>query len=316
MKLNGLSKDAEEYWNMLKNLAIPVIVAPMFLVSSPQLVIQASKKGVVGSIPLLNARTSDILEEWLWQIKQELPSEPWAVNFISHSTNKRFDRDLELIKKYQPPIVITSLGHPGKVLEVVHQYHGLVFSDVTTLKHAKKAAEAGVDGLILVCGGAGGHAGKLNPFAFLAAVKEFWNGLTILAGGISNGKDVLAARLLGADFVYMGTRFIIAEESVAPQYYKEIVLNSTIEDILYTDAFSGVYANYLIPSLERAGVDIATLKSRESVDFSHMTDVKAWRDIWSAGHGVTTVREVKPVAAIIDQLIQEYEEGQRVLQHI
>ncbi|SHT29755.1 2-nitropropane dioxygenase [Mycobacteroides abscessus subsp. abscessus] len=296
---------------MLKNLKIPVIVAPMFLVSSPTLVIQASQGGVVGSIPLLNARSSEILEEWLKEIKEALPDKPWAVNFISHQTNKRFEGDLELIRKYEPPIVITSLGHPGKVIEVVRGYGGLVFSDVATIKHAKKAAESGVDGLILVCSGAGGHGGTLNPFAFLAAVKEFWNGTTILAGSISDGKDVLAARVLGADFVYMGTRFIATKESVASEAYKEMVVNSTVEDILYTDAFSGIHANYLIPSLKNEGIDMTSLKRRESVDLSHMVDVKAWRDIWSAGQGVTTVRSVQSVVEIIDQLVLEYEIAQK-----
>lgn len=296
---------------MLKNLKIPVIVAPMFLVSSPTLVIQASQGGVVGSIPLLNARSSEILEEWLTEIKEALPDKPWAVNFFSHQTNKRFEGDLELIRKYEPPIVITSLGHPGKVIEVVRGYGGLVFSDVATIKHAKKAAEAGVDGLILVCSGAGGHGGTLNPFAFLAAVKEFWNGMIILAGSISNGKDVLAARVLGADFVYMGTRFIATKESVASEAYKEMVVNSTVEDILYTDAFSGIHANYLIPSLKNEGIDMTSLKRRESVDLSHMVDVKAWRDIWSAGQGVTTVRSVQSVVEIIDQLVLEYESAQK-----
>jgi len=296
---------------MLKNLKIPVIVAPMFLVSSPTLVIQASQGGVVGSIPLLNARSSEILEEWLTEIKEALPDKPWAVNFISHQTNKRFEGDLELIRKYEPPIVITSLGHPGKVIEVVRGYGGLVFSDVATIKHAKKAAESGVDGLILVCSGAGGHGGTLNPFAFLAAVKEFWNGTTILAGSISDGKDVLAARVLGADFVYMGTRFIATKESVASEAYKEMVVNSTVEDILYTDAFSGIHANYLIPSLKNEGIDMTSLKRRESVDLSHMVDVKAWRDIWSAGQGVTTVRSVQSVVEIIDQLVLEYEIAQK-----
>lgn len=296
---------------MLKDLKIPVIVAPMFLVSSPKLVIQASQGGVVGSIPLLNARSSEILEEWLTEIKEALPDKPWAVNFISHQTNKRFKGDLELIRKYEPSIVITSLGHPGKVIEVVRSYGGLVFSDVATIKHAKKAAEAGVDGLILVCSGAGGHGGTLNPFAYLAAVKEFWNGAIILAGSISNGKDVLAARVMGADFVYMGTRFIATKESVASEAYKEMVVNSTVEDILYTDAFSGIHANYLIPSLKNEGIDMTSLKRRESVDLSHMVDVKAWRDIWSAGQGVTTVRSVQSVVEIIDQLVLEYESAQK-----
>ncbi|MCM3601692.1 nitronate monooxygenase [Robertmurraya korlensis] len=301
---------------MLENLKIPVIVAPMFLVSSPTLVIQASQGGVVGSIPLLNARSSEILEQWLAEIKEALPDKPWAVNFISHPTNKRFEGDLELIRKYKPSIVITSLGHPGKVIEAVRSYGGLVFSDVATIKHAKKAAEAGVDGLILVCSGAGGHGGTLNPFAFLAAVKEFWNGMIILAGSISDGKDVLAARVLGADFVYMGTRFIATKESVASDTYKEMVVNSTVEDIVYTDAFSGIHANYLIPSLKKEGIDIALLKRRESVDLSHMVDVKAWRDIWSAGQGVTTVRRVQSVVEIIDQLVLEYESAQKEVGHL
>ncbi|MHC0035410.1 NAD(P)H-dependent flavin oxidoreductase [Pseudoneobacillus sp. C159] len=283
----------------------------MFLVSSPELVINASKKGIIGSFPLLNARTSDILEQWLIDIKAALPTELWAVNFISHQTNKRFYEDLEFIRKYQPPIVITSLGHPGKVLEVVHEYGGFVYSDVTTIKHAKKAAETGVDGLILVCNGAGGHAGILNPFSFIAAVNEFWSGTIILAGGMTNGKEVLAAKVLGADLVYMGTRFIVAEESVALPQYKEMIMNSTLEDLIYTDAFSGVHANYLIPSLVKEGIDVTTLKPRDTVDFSKMSEAKAWRDIWSAGQGVTTIREIQPVADIIDILIREYEAAKR-----
>jgi len=291
---------------MFERLAIPVIVAPMFLVSSPELVIASSRSGVVGSIPLLNARTAETCEEWLQELKAALPTEPWAVNYIAHKTNKRLETDLELIRKYQPPIVITSLGHPGAVTEVVHGYGGLVFSDVATVKHAKKAAMTGVDGLILVCAGAGGHAGTLNPFAFLAAVKEFWNGYTILAGGVSDGKDVMAARIMGADFAYMGTRFIATSESVAPDAYKEMLIESTIEDILYTDSFSGVSANYLVPSLIKNGIDPATLKPRETVDLSHMVDVKAWRDIWSAGQGVTSIHGIESVSEVVKRLVEEY----------
>ena len=299
-----------------KDLRLPVIVAPMFLVSSPQLVISASKNGVIGSFPLLNARTTEILEAWLIQIKAELPNHLWAVNFISHATNKRLEPDLDLIRKYQPPIVITSLGHPGRVLKVVQSYGGLVFSDVTSVKHAKKAAEAGVDGLILVCNGAGGHAGRLNPFAFTAAVKEFWDGFIILAGGLSDGKDILAARILGADFAYMGTRFIATEESFASEEYKKMVISSTIEDIFYTDAFSGVHANYLIPSIEKAGIDIHTLKPRETIDLTHANDVMAWRDIWSAGHGVSAVQNVMPIAKLIDVLAEEYNRAFKNMQYI
>lgn len=298
---------------MFDKLSIPVIVAPMFLVSSPESVIASCRSGVVGSIPLLNARTAEKCEEWLKEIKEALPTEPWAVNFIAHKTNKRHEIDLELIRKYEPPIVIVSLGHPGKVTEVVHEYGGLVFSDVITVKHAKKAAEAGVDGLILVCAGAGGHAGTLNPFAFVDAVREFWDGYIVLAGGISDGRDILAAQIMGADFAYMGTKFIPAEESVAFQEYKEMLVDSTIADILYTDTFSGVHANYLIPSLEKNKIDPTSLKPRETVDLSHMVDVKAWRDIWSAGHGVTTIKSIEPTAVIVERLVNEYEEAKEGL---
>lgn len=296
---------------MFDKLVLPVIVAPMFLVSSPKLVIESSRSGVVGSIPLLNARTSEECAEWLDKLKVELPTEPWAVNYISHKTNKRLDTDLELIRKYEPPIVITSLGHPGAVTEVVHGYGGLVFSDVASVMHAKKAANTGVDGLILVCAGAGGHAGTLNPFAFLAAVKEFWNGYTILAGGLSNGKEVMAARIMGADFAYMGTRFIATMESVASDAYKEMLIESTIEDILYTDSFSGLSANYLVPSLIKNGIDPASLKSRDTVDLSHMVDVKVWRDIWSAGQGVTSINAIESVSEIVRHLVEEYTDAKK-----
>lgn len=296
---------------MFDKLSLPVIVAPMFLVSSPESVIAACRSGVVGSIPLLNARTAEACEAWLKELKEALPTEPWAVNFIAHKTNKRHDTDLELIEKYEPPIVIASLGHPGTVTEVVHNYGGKVYSDVASVKHAKKAASAGVDGLILVCVGAGGHGGMLNPFAFVDAVKEFWSGTIILSGGISGGKDILAAQIMGADFAYMGTRFITAEESVASPEYKEMLVDSTIEDILYTDSFSGVHANYLIPSLIKNNIDPKDLKPRESVDLSHMVDVKAWRDIWSAGQGVTTIKSVESTARIVERLVNEYEDAKK-----
>src|SRR5690606_27763000 len=191
---------------------------------------------------------------------------PWAVNLIVHRTNQRYDADVELIKKYRPPIVITSLGKPNRVVEIVHQYGGLVFSDVSNLSHAKKAAATGVDGLILVCNGAGGHAGTLNPFAFMGAVKEFWNGITILAGCISDGEDILAARAMGADLAYMGTRFIATSESMASEDYQDMLTTSSMDDLIYTDAFSGVHANYLLPSIQRAGLDPDQLQKKETID--------------------------------------------------
>ena len=291
-------------------LKLPVIVAPMFLVSTPKMVIEASQAGVIGSFPLLNARPIETCAEWMKEVKEALGDKPWAVNLICHrASNKRFDDDLEMIRQYEPPIVITSLGSPTDVIKTVHAYGGLVYSDVANVRHAKKAAQSGVDGLILVSAGAGGHGGVLNPFAFIAAVKSFFDGTIILSGALSTGGDVAAARLMGADYAYMGTRFIAAEESSAQEDYKQMVIDSTIEDVLYTDSFSGVHANVLIPSLLKEGIDPATLKPKAEVDLSHLVDVKAWRDIWSAGHGVTTVIKRETTKEIIDSLIREYEEG-------
>ncbi|WP_257351623.1 NAD(P)H-dependent flavin oxidoreductase [Pseudalkalibacillus decolorationis] len=302
-------------------LELPIIAAPMFLVSSPQMVIESCKSGIIGSFPLLNARTSEILEEWMKEICHELSVAklneanhkvgPWAVNLIVHSSNKRYREDLELVKKYQPPIVITSLGDPSLVTDVVHGYGGLVFSDVIDLKYARKAVQKGVDGLILVCSGAGGHSGVINQNAFISSVREFWDGIIVLAGSISNGNDILAAEVLGADLVYMGTRFIAATESLAGADYKEMLVDSTFEDIIYTDVFSGVKANYLIPSIKKAGIDPDQLPDRKSIDFSEMnkSKVKAWKNIWSAGHGVTTIKNVQPIAEIIAELKQSYSES-------
>ena len=293
---------------------LPVIVAPMFLVSTPQMVIESGRAGVIGSFPLLNARPAEECAKWLVEVKEALGDIPWAVNFISHrGSNKRYDEDVELIREHQPPIVITSLGSPAEVLEIVHAYGGLVYSDVANAKHAKKAAQSGVDGLILVCAGAGGHGGTLNPFAFIAAVKKFFDGTIILSGSLSTGQDVAAALLMGADYAYMGTRFLAVEESNAPEEYKQMVIDSSIEDILYTDSFSGVPVNVLIPSLEKQGIDPKTLKPKKEVDLSHLVNAKAWRDIWSAGHGVTTVTKRETVKEAVEQLEREYEEGVNAL---
>ncbi|WP_088006112.1 NAD(P)H-dependent flavin oxidoreductase [Indiicoccus explosivorum] len=295
-------------------LKLPVIVAPMFLVSNPAMTIAASRAGVIGSFPLLNARPASACADWLRQVKAELEDKPWAVNLISHrKSNKRYDEDVELIRQHEPPIVITSLGAPGEVIEIVHGYGGLVYSDVANIRHARKAAESGVDGLILVCAGAGGHGGTLNPFAFIAAVKQFYSGTVILSGSISTGADVAAARLMGADYAYMGTRFLAAEESDAQEDYKQMVIDSNTEDILYTDAFSGVSANILIPSLLKQGIDPANLKPKKEVDLSHLVNVKAWRDVWSAGHGVTAVTKRETIGEIVESLDSEYREGVKSL---
>lgn len=291
-------------------LKLPVIVAPMFLVSTPKMVIEASNAGVIGSFPLLNARPVETCAEWLKEVKESLGDKAWAVNFICHrGSNKRYEEDFELIRQYEPPIVITSLGSPADVIEIVHAYGGLVYSDVANIRHAKKAASSGVDGLILVCAGAGGHGGTINPFAFIAAVKKFYNGTIILSGSLSTGADVAAAKLMGADYAYMGTRFLAAEESSAPEEYKQMVINSSVEDVLYTDSFSGVPVNVLIPSLIKQGIDPKTLKPKDEIDLSHLVNAKAWRDIWSAGHGVTTITKRETTKEIVDQLLVEYEEG-------
>ncbi len=302
-------------------LVLPVIAAPMFLVSGPDMVIESCKAGIIGSFPLLNARTTDILDNWMKRIITELEKAknshpekciaPWAVNLVVHRTNQRYEDDLELITKHKPPIVITSLGNPAQAVNAVHEYDGLVFSDVSTIAHAKKAASAGVDGLVLVSSGAGGHGGTINPFAFVGEVRKFWDGITLLAGCLSSGRDIFAARSLGVDLAYMGTRFIPALESSASEDYKKMVADSTLEDVVYTNAFSGVNANYLKPSIRKAGLDPDQLEKKEVVDFSALSRSKStpWKDIWSAGQGVGSVNQVQTVAEIVEELKQEYEEA-------
>nr|WP_096467662.1 nitronate monooxygenase [Aneurinibacillus soli] len=323
--MNQVSKQRSA--QLKERLVLPVITAPMFLVSSPEMIIAGCKAGIISSFPLLNARTTDILEQWMEHITQELAQGacedtarqvvPWAVNLIVHRTNQRYEADLELIKKYKPPIVITSLGNPQSVVNIVHEYGGLVFSDVINLTHARKAAKIGIDGLILVCNGAGGHAGTLNPVAFLGAVKEFWDGITIVAGCISRGQDILAMEVLGADMVYMGTRFIATSESFASEAYQNMLQESTLEDLIYTDAFSGVNANYLVPSIRNAGLDPNHLQRKESMDFSFSqvdeTEAKAWKHIWSAGQGVGAIKKTMSIADVVAELREEYEQAYAAL---
>lgn len=293
---------------------LPIIVAPMFLISNPAMVIEASRAGAIGSFPLLNARPAATCANWLQEIKEALPTEPWAVNFICHPVaNARFEEDLQLIEQFEPPIVITSLGNPKRVIDIVHRYGGQVYADVANVKHAQKSAATGVDGLILVCAGAGGHGGQLNPFGFVSAVKKFFHGTIILSGSISSGADILAAQIIGADYAYLGTRFIACHEGNAPEDYKNMVIDSQTDDILYTDAFSGVHVNVLIPSLVKEGIDPAALKPREDIDLTHLVNVKAWRDIWSAGHGVTNIEKRESVREIITLLQREYEQAKHQL---
>lgn len=299
---------------LLQSQRLPAVAAPMFLVSSPELTIASSKAGIVGSIPAPNARTVEQLDQWLAHISTELGPEknqgksyPWLLNMIVHSTYDRFDAEVELVKRYKPAIVTTALGSPKRVLSTVHEYGGLVMADVITPTMARKAADAGVDGLILVCAGAGGHTGKYNPFSFLAEVREFWDGPVGLAGGVSNGKDVHAARVLGYDFVLIGTRLIPAKESMVSDGYRQMLLESKMEDVVASKSVSGVMANWLVPSLEKAGVDPSVAKAAE-IDFSGnmAADTKAWKHIWSAGHGVGQIKSLYTAAELVDELEAEY----------
>ncbi|MEL7982999.1 nitronate monooxygenase family protein [Vreelandella titanicae] len=309
------------------SLTLPVIGSPMFIVSGPELVIAQCQAGILGAFPALNARPADVLREWLQQITQTLadydaqhpeqPSAPFAVNQIVHPTNDRLEHDVALCAEFKVPLVITSLHAPNQVVEQVHAYGGLVFHDVTTLRHAKKAIDAGVDGLILVCHGAGGHAGRLNPFAFVAEVRRFYDGPLVLAGAISKGEQIVAAQALGVDLVYMGTRFIATQEANAQAAYKRMVLDAAAGDIVYTNLFTGVHGNYLRQSIEQAGLDPDALPEGDKTAMRYgsggSSKAKAWRDIWGAGQGVGAIASMHSVAEEVATLRQDY---QKALDHL
>jgi len=281
----------------------------MFLISGPQLVMAACRAGIIGSFPTPNARSPEILDQWLEEIGSGVGAAdaPWAANIIMHSSYARRDRDLALIIKHRAPIVITALGSPREVVTEVHAYGGLVLADVNSLRFAAKAAEAGVDGLVLVAAGAGGHTGALSGFAFVDSVRTFWDGLVVLAGAISTGRGIRAAEVLGADLAYLGTRFIATNESLASEPYRQMVVDSDANDIVCSASITGVPANWLRPSLELAGYDTNALANREKVDFGNPQEgVKPWKNVWSAGQGVGVVRDVLPVAKLVDRLLLEY----------
>ena len=288
------------------NISIPVIGAPLFLVSGPDLVIAQCKAGIIGSFPALNARPQHVLEEWIIRIKTELAQyqeenpdakvAPFAVNQICHGSNDRLMQDMETCVKHEVPIIITSLRPPAEVVEAAHSYGGLVYHDVISVRHAKKAAEQGVDGLILVCAGAGGHAGALSPFALLREVKKWFDGTVILSGSIGDGHAVASAIALGADFAYLGTRFIATEEANADPEYKRMLEASAAEDIVYSSLFTGVHGNYLKPSIKNAGLDPDNLPDADktSMNFGSggNTDSKAWKDIWGSGQGIGNIKDL------------------------
>lgn len=297
-------------------LRIPAVAAPMFLVSGPDLVIETSRAGLMGSFPALNQRTSQGFEDWLVQINQTLrPSDaPYAVNLIVHKTNPRVDVDLALCVKHRVPVIITSLGAVPELVDKVHAYGGVVFHDVINARHARSAARAGVDGLILVCAGAGGHAGITNPFALLPEVKSFFSGTILLAGCISDGRGIAAARMLGADLAYLGTRFIATRESTAPDAYKQMLLGASAADIVYTKEISGVPASFLRRSIIENGLDPDNLPPHGSMNMNDEADhdkAKAWKRIWSAGQGVGAVRDVPNTRELCERLVREYSEAVR-----
>ena len=302
------------------NLSIPVIGSPLFLVSGPELVIAQCKAGIVGSFPALNARPQNVLGEWLVRIKEELatakeenpelPIAPYAVNQICHASNDRLMADMETCVEHEVPIIITSLRPPEEVVTAAHSYGGLVYHDVISVRHARKAAEQGVDGLILVCAGAGGHAGTLSPFALVREVREFFDGTIILSGSISSGSAVASSQALGADLAYMGTRFIATEEANAEQGYKDMLIKSVADDIVYSSLFTGVAGNYLKGSVKNAGLDPADLPDadKSSMNFGSggNTEAKAWKDIWGSGQGIGSIKDSPTVQALVDQLKEEY----------
>ncbi len=304
-------------------LAIPAIGAPMFLVSFPPLVKALCQAGVVGTFPHVNARPSSQLDEWLGTLRAGLDEyaaahpqacvAPFGVNLVCHHTNPRFLPDLAVVVKHRVPLVLTSLGNPAPVAEAVHAYGGIVFSDVVTAQHARKAAAAGVDGLICVGGGAGGHASHQSMFSLVREIREFWSGCLVLGGGINDGWQIRAAEALGADLAYIGTRFNATQESHAQQAFKQMIVDCGVADLVNTDRFTGVHANFLKPSIDRHGIDVAALPpKRPDIAGIADTEAKAWRDVWSAGHGVATIHDIPPVAELVARMAAEYADACRL----
>ncbi|MGO3692746.1 NAD(P)H-dependent flavin oxidoreductase [Marinobacter sp.] len=303
------------------SLSLPLVAAPMFLISGPEMALACCREGIVGSFPALNQRSSEGFEQWLIQmtnglkeLKEENPEAniaPYAVNLIVHRSNPRWQADLELCVKHQVPIIITSLGAASQVVEAAHSYGGVVFHDVTNQKHARKAAEAGVDGIIAVSAGAGGHAGTVNPVVLVHEIREVFDGTIILAGGLSHGEDVLAARALGADLAYMGTRFINTTESQAEDAYRNMVIEAVSGDIIHTPAVSGIPASFMRQSLEAAGFPMDKLNQAGEINYGEKLkpvddEAKAWKTVWSAGQGVSQINDVVSVQTLVSRLKQEY----------
>ena len=309
-------------------LKIPVVGAPLFIVSGPELVISQCKAGIVGSFPALNARPQAVLDEWIIRIKEELdqhnqenpdqPAAPFAVNQICHASNDRLMQDMESCVRHEVPIIITSLRPPLEIVKAAHSYGGVVFHDVINVKHARKAAEQGVDGLILVCAGAGGHAGTHSPFALVREVKEWFDGTILLSGSISDGHSVASALALGADLAYIGTRFVATKEANADQRYKDMLIASSASDIVYSSLFTGVHGNYLKPSIADAGLDPDNLpsadKSKMNFGSGGNTKSKAWKDIWGSGQGIGSIKDNPTVKDLVNEITKQYDEAYKEMQ--
>jgi len=308
----------------LRSLPLPIIGAPLFIISNPKLVIEQCKAGVVGSMPALNARPAEQLDEWLAEITQTLaawsrehperPSVPFAINQIVHKSNDRLEHDMQMCAKYKVPIVITSLGARTDVNDAVHGWGGIVMHDVINNAFARKAIEKGADGLIAVAAGAGGHAGVKSPFALIAEIREWFDGPIALSGAISSGGGVLAAQAMGADFAYIGSAFIATDEARAAAEYKEMIVASTSDDIVYSSLFTGVHGNYLKGSIRNAGLDPDALPESDPTKMNFGGDArKAWKDIWGCGQGIGAIKKIVPARELIERLAREYEEARRRL---
>jgi len=303
-------------------LSIPVIGSPMFIASTPDLVIAQCKAGIIGSFPALNARPAELLTEWLTRIEAELaeyaranpgkPVAPYAVNQIAHVSNDRLRHDMEVCVEHKVPLIITSLRPPREIVEAAHSYGGLVFHDVINVRHARKAAEQGVDGIIVVCAGAGGHAGLGSPFALVREIRQFFDGTLVLSGAMSSGADVFAALSLGADMAYIGTRFLATPEANVDPGYRQMIVDSSSDDVVYTSLFTGVKGNYLKPSVAAAGMDPDNLpeadKSKMNFGSGGNMKQKAWRDIWSGGQGVGNIHDILPAGEVVARMVNEYEQ--------
>jgi nitronate monooxygenase len=306
-------------------LALPVIGSPMFIASTPDLVIAQCKAGVIGSFPALNARPPELLTQWLTHIETELadyaqanagkPVAPYAVNQIAHVSNDRLQHDMEVCVEHKVPLIITSLRPPREIVEAAHSYGGLVFHDVINVRHARKAVEQGVDGIIVVCAGAGGHAGLGSPFALVREIRQFFDGTLVLSGAMSSGADVFAALSLGADMAYIGTRFLATPEANVDEGYRQMIVDSSSDDVVYTSLFTGVKGNYLKHSVAAAGMDPDNLpeadKSKMNFGSGGNMKQKAWRDIWSGGQGVGNIHDILPAGDVVARMVEEYEQTRR-----